>query len=772
MAFMKEFHHLEIKLEDIKSATKNFDDENIIGIGGFGKVYKGSISRSTGRIMVALKRLDRRYGQGDPEFLKEIMMLSRYKHENLISLLGFCNDDGEKILVYEHALHGSLDRHLNATSLTWMQRLKICLAAARGISYLHDPSGTQQRVLHRDIKSANILLDESWNAKVSDFGLSKMGPANQQYTYLISNFVGTPGYLDPQYLEMYFLTKESDVYSFGVVLFEVLCGRLCFEYNDGRFHSLVKMWKQSYEQKKLDHIIFQDLNQQMDPRSLEIFSNIAYQCLQDTYNQRPTMTRVVEELEIALKIQEELEIALKIQEAYDLKRYEELIALQIQETYGVPLDYERLIKTAVPPLIYTSQEELKTLLSKGIILNMGKTFVSLNKNGEHCEMISAAECLEPIESLYNKYSYEYNSRFTMGSYIAFNRNFKTRIRTQFLSSNTIYTVNIVFKLINMNPKIKSPYVALKYHLLGNTQSILVSLANEREDGWLMAELYVLAIESRNVDLEIIFECSTHHFSSVLVVEGIEFRPMEKVEDEVLEDEKVDMQPNLDLDTFWEQKLPTDYEEILKLLKYEVKWITKKELYFVLCEGFPINNGQEWFYLSKDGKKCGMLPARTTLQNDKLRWLSIPATRFGEAAVLNDEGFVIVSEIKSQLLSPQTRYACYLVYKLPENHFVSEVPITVMDKTLSSFVWDLTDFWFIHLLSPQTPVIRGKHDTNNRKRNRGLNMKGLPQARKDGWMEVKIWEFQTGFVTLTHFMRLELNMSLKGLIVQGIEFKPL
>ncbi|KAD7477679.1 hypothetical protein E3N88_00815 [Mikania micrantha] len=382
--------------------------------------------------------------------------------------------------------------------------------------------------------------------------------------------------------------------------------------------------------------------------------------------------------------QEELEIELKIQEAYELKKYEEQIALQIQETYGVPLDYERLIKTAMPPLIYTSQEELKTLLSKGVILNMGKTWVSVNKNGEHCEMISAAECLEPIESLYNSYSHEYNSRFTMGTYIAFNKNFKTRIRTQFLSSNTIYTVNIVFKLINMNPKIKSPYVALKYHLLGNTQSFVVSLANEREDGWLMAELYVLTIESRNVDLEIIFECSRNHFSSVLVVEGIEFRPMEKVEDETLEDEKVDMQPNLNLDTFWEQKLPLDYEEILKWLKDEVKWTTKKELYFLLCEGFPINNGQEWFYLSKDGKKCGMLPARTTLQNDKWRWLSIPETRFGEAVVLNDERFAIVSEIKSQLLSPQTRYACYLVYQLPENHHVSDVPITENERPSVSF----------------------------------------------------------------------------------------
>ncbi|KAI3797900.1 hypothetical protein L1987_33164 [Smallanthus sonchifolius] len=607
MAFMEEFHHLEIQLEDIKSATSNFSDNNIIGIGGFGKVYKGSISNSKGQIIVAFKRLDRRYGQGDPEFLKEIMMLSRYKHEHLISLLGFCNEDGEKILVYEHALHGSLDRHLSATSLTWRQRLKICLAAARGVSYLHDPNGTQQRVLHRDIKSSNILLDENWNVKVSDFGLSKIGPANQAYTFLFSNVVGTPGYLDPQYLEKYFLTKESDVYSFGVVLFEVLCGRLCFEYNDGQFHSLVQMWKQSYEQKKLDHIIFQDLKQQMDPSSLEIFSNIAYQCLQKTYEQRPTMARVVEELEIAL---------------------------EIQETYDAPMDYEEMIGTAAPELIYGSQEELNTLISKGVLLNMGRTWFSVNKNGEHYEMISASECLIPIASIYYKepYSTEYNSRFAMGSYLAFNRKFKTRVRTQFLSPKTAYTV----------------------------------------------------------------------------------------EHEVLEDEK-------------------------------------------------------WFYLSKDGKKCHMLPARTSLRNEKLRWCSLPESRFGEAAVLNDWRFSIVSNIKSHVLSPQTTYATYLVYKLLKNHSVSEIPVKVMDKNLSPDGGEVADFWFIYLLSPQTPVIRGKVYQNTHNQYKRPKMKGLPRARNDGWMEVKIWEFRTDIIAV-HSMTLELtlfdHMSLKGVIVQGVEFKPI
>ncbi|KAL7598434.1 hypothetical protein Lser_V15G22729 [Lactuca serriola] len=303
-AFMDEFQHLNITLEDVKSATGNFNDNNIIGKGGFGKVYKGELSDSNGQRMVAFKRLDRNYGQGDPEFLKEILMLSRYTHENLISLLGFCNEDGEKILVYEHASHGSLDRHLSSTTLMWSQRLRICVAAAKGLSHLHDPKGTDQRVLHRDIKSSNILLDESWNAKISDLGLSKIGPANQQHTFLVSNVVGTWGYIDPMYMQTSILTKESDVYSFGVVLFEILCGRPCYENNNGHIRSLAQTWKKSYKQKKLDEIIFQNLKQNMDPSSLETFLDIAYRCLKKYREDRPMMYHVVEKLKISLSFQE------------------------------------------------------------------------------------------------------------------------------------------------------------------------------------------------------------------------------------------------------------------------------------------------------------------------------------------------------------------------------------------------------------------------------------------------------------------------------------
>ncbi|GKC88288.1 receptor-like protein kinase HERK 1 [Tanacetum coccineum] len=223
-----DFRHLKIQLKDIRLATNDFKDEPIGG-GGFGKVYKGELTFQKGKKIVAIKRLDRKHGQGDVEFWKEIMMLAQYKHKNLVSLLGFCNENSERVLVYEYVSRGSLDSYLGKSDLTWIQRLKICHGAACGLNYLHDPTDRHQRVLHRDVKSSNILLDQDFNAKISDFGLSKFGPANQQYTFVVSNVAGTHGYCDPAYMETGFLSKESDVYSFGVVLFEVLCGRQCVE---------------------------------------------------------------------------------------------------------------------------------------------------------------------------------------------------------------------------------------------------------------------------------------------------------------------------------------------------------------------------------------------------------------------------------------------------------------------------------------------------------------------------------------------------------------
>ncbi|KAL4581450.1 hypothetical protein LXL04_017665 [Taraxacum kok-saghyz] len=303
MHLINKFEHLKIHLEALKSATNNFSAENCIGRGGFGKVYKGELVHSKEKVVVALKRLDPRFGQGNPEFWMEILMLSLHKHENIISLLGFCDENNEKILVYEYASRRSLDAYLDHDDLTWIRRLKICIGAARGIAYLHNPGETQQRVLHRDIKSSNILLDENWNAKIADLGLSKFGPANQRYTFLVTNTVGTLGYCDPVYIETGLLTKESDVYSFGVVLFEVLCGRLSISNNNGSTESLIGLVRQYYPQNKISDIIYSNMKEGMNPKSLDIFIQIAYRCLMRDIEKRPLMSDVVSILESALEYQ-------------------------------------------------------------------------------------------------------------------------------------------------------------------------------------------------------------------------------------------------------------------------------------------------------------------------------------------------------------------------------------------------------------------------------------------------------------------------------------
>ncbi|GKE11253.1 protein kinase, ATP binding site-containing protein [Tanacetum coccineum] len=298
-SFRSTFRHLKIELEAIKSATNKFDDAHCIGKGGFGKVYKGELVHSKGWSVVALKRLDRAFGQGDPEFWKEIIMLSLYRHDNIVSLLGFCDDCGEKILAYEYASKRSLDLYLNDKDLTWVQRLEICIGAARGLAYLHNPGRTQQRVLHRDIKSSNILLDENWNARIADLGLSKFGPANQKYTFLVSNAVGTISYYDPLHVATGLLTKESDVFSFGVVLFELLCGRLSIGNNRDERQPLTELVRKCYKQNTMDEIIYGNIKDEINPHCLKAFTTIAYQCLMREQEQRPLMTKVVKVLESA-----------------------------------------------------------------------------------------------------------------------------------------------------------------------------------------------------------------------------------------------------------------------------------------------------------------------------------------------------------------------------------------------------------------------------------------------------------------------------------------
>ncbi|KAJ9568536.1 hypothetical protein OSB04_004502 [Centaurea solstitialis] len=296
--------HLKISLKEILVATNTFAEANIIARSGFGKVYRG---QSAQHGLVAIKQLDRIHGQGDREFTMEIALLSICKHENIASLVGFCDENGEKILVYRYERNGSLDRHLRSKNLTWKHRLRICLGVAFGLKYLHDDIGPHHRVIHRDMKSANILLDENWKPKISDFGLSKIALANVPLSALVSNPCGTLGYVDPQYVEHSTLTQKSDVYSFGVVLFEVLFGRkVTVDENPDENHFSVKMARNHYEEKTLHEMIDADFRSQMKSPSLSTFSSIAYECLKEHGEERPKMIQVIEKLVKALNYQQDV----------------------------------------------------------------------------------------------------------------------------------------------------------------------------------------------------------------------------------------------------------------------------------------------------------------------------------------------------------------------------------------------------------------------------------------------------------------------------------
>ncbi|KAL9666268.1 hypothetical protein QQ045_000594 [Rhodiola kirilowii] len=207
--------------EEVMEITNGFMRENILGEGGFGAVYKGWLPDGK---LVAVKQLKAGSGQGEREFRAEVEIISRVHHRHLVSLVGYCISEHQRLLIYEFVPNGTLEHHLHGKGmpvLEWTKRMKIALGAARGLAYLHEDC--HPKIIHRDIKSANILLDDSFEAQVADFGLAKLTDDNN--THVSTRVMGTFGYMAPEYATSGKLTDRSDVFSFGVVLLELITGR-------------------------------------------------------------------------------------------------------------------------------------------------------------------------------------------------------------------------------------------------------------------------------------------------------------------------------------------------------------------------------------------------------------------------------------------------------------------------------------------------------------------------------------------------------------------
>lgn len=292
---------------ELRTATSNFRPDSVLGEGGFGCVFKGWIDEHTltpakpgTGMVIAVKRLNQLGFQGHKEWLVEINYLGQLYHPNLIKLVGYCLEDDHRMLVYEFMPRGSLENHLFRRSsyfqpLSWILRMKVALGAAKGLAYLHSP---EAKVIYRDFKSSNILIDSNYNAKLSDFGLAKDGPIDGK-SHVSTRVMGTYGYAAPEYMVTGHLTAKSDVYSFGVVLLEILTGQRVVDKNRPTGEHNLIPWAMPYltSKRRILHVMDARIKGQYPLGGAVRAAAIAIKCLSVEPKSRPHMDEVVKALE-------------------------------------------------------------------------------------------------------------------------------------------------------------------------------------------------------------------------------------------------------------------------------------------------------------------------------------------------------------------------------------------------------------------------------------------------------------------------------------------
>lgn len=283
-------------LRELEAATNGLCEENVIGEGGYGIVYSGVLPDG---VKIAVKNLLNNKGQAEREFKVEVEVIGRVRHKNLVRLLGYCVEGAYRMLVYEYVDNGNLDQWLHGdvgpvSPMTWDIRMNILLGTAKGLAYLHE--GLEPKVVHRDVKSSNILIDRQWNPKVSDFGLAKL--LHSDHSYVTTRVMGTFGYVAPEYACTGMLTERSDVYSFGILIMELITGRSPVDYSRPQGEvNLVEWLKNMVGSRRAEEVVDPKLPEKPSSKALKRALLVALRCVDPDSIKRPKMGHVIHMLE-------------------------------------------------------------------------------------------------------------------------------------------------------------------------------------------------------------------------------------------------------------------------------------------------------------------------------------------------------------------------------------------------------------------------------------------------------------------------------------------